>query len=167
MPREQTKAFKRNQEAARKKQLKQQALKQRRSLVNRVKKQAVERLAEEVFGEGGLTPARQEALAAVVVGPDAGAITVSSPNHLRHLVRKAREKFTEKAESYMDEHLASVKGAREAGQFDVAARHAEWALDAFGDQEERLIERVAPTAAPTGGSSVMVGVNLGGMPKGK
>lgn len=163
LPLEQTKTYQRKQAAIKKRQLKQRAAKQSRAMANMAQKEAAQKLAEEVFGEGGLTPARKEALAAVVGGPGS-ELVVTSPMHLRVLVRRAREIFTEKATDYMQEHLAAVRGANADKQFDVAAKHAEWALEALGDAEERVIERPLKITGGTGQAPIMVGVNLGGVP---
>lgn len=164
LPLEQTKAYQRKQAAIKRRQLKQRATKQQKEVARRASKDAINKIAEEAFGEGGLTPARVEALAAVVTGSGSADISITSPNQFRYLIRKAREKFTENAEAYMAEHLNAVRGANADKQYDVAARHAEWAMEAFGDVEERVIDRPLRITGGTGQAPIMVGVNLGGVP---
>lgn len=165
LPLEETRAYQRRQAALKRKKIKQAAAKQSREMARRATKDAIHELATEAFGEGGLTPAREEALAAIVAGPDSTAITITSPNHLRHLVKKARQKMAERALDYMDVHLEAVRGAIKEGQFDVALRHTEWALEASGDAEERVIERPVKVIEGKGPAGVLVGVNLGGIPQ--
>jgi hypothetical protein len=100
----------------------------------------------------------------VLLGPDGGTLSVSSPQTLRTLIGKARKKFFEHAENYIDIHVASTRLALTAGEFDVAARHAEWAMEALGDDEERVVTRPQKQAgAPP--QQLILGVNLGGLRK--
>ena len=165
-PIEETADYKKRQAATLRRKLKHRATLQRREMARRATKDAIDKVAGEAFGEGGLTPARREALAAVVAGPDSHTITIASPAHLKVLIRKAKEKLTEKDEEYIDNHAKAVSGALAKGEFDVAARHAEWAMEAIGDGDDRVIERPLKIATGNGQAPIMVGVNLGGMSKG-
>lgn len=163
-PVHQTRGYLRKQAGILKQKRRHERTLRKRAFLNQAKKQAVEAVAEEAFGEGGLTPARQEALSAVVLGPDGGELSITSVNALRKFIKEARAKFTKRAGQYLDIHLNSTAAALSAGEFDVAARHAEWAIEALGDKEERVVER-APKAAPMAPPSqpIVVGVNLGGV----
>lgn len=132
------------------------------SVAHQASKLAVEKMAEESFGEGGLTPDRQEALAAIVLGEGGQSLTITSPAALRHFINKARKKFFEHAERYVDTHIKAVEAAYADGEYEVAGRLSQWAMENLGDAEERVVtkpakENVAPQTVP-----IMVGVSLGG-----
>lgn len=166
LPKHERQTIKRKVAAAKKKQAKQRALKAKRAFAHQAQKTALNEMAEQAFGEEGLTPARLEALSKVVLGPDAGMLTINNPQALHIFLKRAKRKFTSLAENYVNLHHQSVVGAYSVGEFDTAARHAEWALEALGDKEDRVIEpaprqqQAAPQMAP-----IMVGVNLGGVPR--
>lgn len=154
--------------AAQRRKEKHEAMLRRRRVARHVAKQTLDIVAEETFGPGGLTPARQEALAAVLVGPDAGPLHVTSATHLRHLVRKVREKFIGQADKYLDAHLNAVNGAIQEKDYDTAARHTEWALDRMADEDERVTAPPQQTKViqPTQ-NNLNIGVPLGGLPPAK
>ena len=161
-PLQETRAYQRRQEAILKQKKKRETARKQKEVARQATKVAIQEVAEQAFGEHGLTPARLEALSAVVVGPDGGEVSVTSGRQLKMLINRAREKFMKNAENYIDIHAASTRLALTAGEFDVAARHAEWAIEAFGDDEDRVVTRPLRTAQPQT-TPLVVGVNLGGL----
>lgn len=161
-PKEQSKTWQRRQAGIEKRKLRQRATVRRREVAQQAQKLALEKVAEEAFGEGGLTPERHQALSAVIVGPEGGDLSINNPTVLRHFVRKAKRKFLEHADRYIDIHINSTEAAMQAGEFDVAAKHAEWAMEAFGVEGEHVVTP-APKSVQTMPSTppIMVGVNLG------
>jgi hypothetical protein len=166
-PRKELQTTKRKRAATEKRKAKHQKTLAKRQFARQATKTALNTMAEEAFGEEGLTPQVIDTLSRVVLGPEAvGQLTITKPGQLRVFLARAKRKFTSLAENYVNLHHQSVVGAYSAGEYDTAARHAEWALEALGDKEERVIEpapkqvQAAPQMAP-----IMVGVNLGGVPR--
>lgn len=85
------------------------------------------------------------------------------PEVLRQAIEAAREAFITRATVYVEKHLDSVRAAYAAGEFDTAARHAEWAIEHLGTKEGMLLEKPEVVAGPGGGPRVMVGVKIGGI----
>jgi hypothetical protein len=76
-------------------------------------------------------------------------------------IKEGRLAFTEQAKTYVNLHLQATRAAYAAGEFDVAARHAEWAMEKLGTKNLRLIEM--PESEKGGsGAKIMVGVKIGG-----
>ena len=155
--------------AAQRKKQKMEARRRRMAAVKHISKKAVEITAEQIFGEGGLTPARHEAMSAVLVGPENGLVPVTSVSALKVLVRKARQRFIENADRYMKTHVEVVEKAFNTGELDLAARHAEWALDRMADDGERVTDppSKSTTVQTSPPQTLNVGVALGGMPQKK
>ena len=166
-PKEETKAWQRKQASIQKKKDRQEALAKRTEAVRVSQKAAVQALAEEAFGEGGLTPAREQALAQVLLGPEGGKLSLNNPQALKRHINKAREKFLQLADRYVDTHFKAVNGALASGEFETAARHAEWAMENLGDGPDRLVEPAPRTVNQPAPTPILVGVNLGGLTKEK
>jgi hypothetical protein len=83
--------------------------------------------------------------------------------HLAGHIKAAQIAFTEKAATYAELHLKATRAAYAAGEFDTAARHAEWAMEKIGTKNLRLIEMPEGGGkSGQGGPSIMVGVKIGG-----
>lgn len=85
-----------------------------------------------------------------------------TPGAIKHLILQARDQFADNAKSYVDTHLRSVQAAYGAGEFDVAARHAEWAMENLSHEGTTIIEKVVvkrDDATP----KILIGVNMGGI----
>lgn len=151
---------------AQRKKEKLEAKRRSEEVGRQAQKMAIMKTGEELFGEGGLTPERQRVLSEVLTGDD--GLVIASSQQLKFLTRKAREKFLQHASDYIDMHVKSVRTALTAGEFDTAARHAEWAMERLGDgNQERVTDPPARTAVPGGGAApqpIMLGVQLGSMP---
>jgi hypothetical protein len=82
--------------------------------------------------------------------------------HLVGHIKAAQIAFTEKAATYAELHLKAVRAAYAAGEFDTAARHAEWAMEKIGTKNLRLIEMPDKKTGDGDGPRIMVGVKIGG-----
>lgn len=85
---------------------------------------------------------------------------------VENLVLQARSKFTANGERYVETHLRATQAALVAGEYDTAAKHAEWAMENLEMEGTRLIDREQKVVASTT-PTVMIGVALGGVPNGK
>lgn len=82
---------------------------------------------------------------------------------VRNLVLKARDRFTENGTFYVEAHAKAVGAALASGEFDTAAKHAEWAIENLEMEGGRIIDREVKGAG-SNVPQVMIGVNLGGVP---
>ncbi len=132
--------------------------------------QRVDQEVEKVLtdtGKNPLTPPEQKALAVIIPNaPEELKRGVASPRIQKSALLVAKAQFVKNAEAYVDTHLLATQAAMAKGEFDVAAKHAEWALEAVGDGKHRVIEAATRLASGTqGGPRVLVGVQIGGMPR--
>lgn len=82
------------------------------------------------------------------------------PSTVRACIERARERFAEVAEGYVEVHQLATEGALNRHDYDTAAKHAEWALEHLSHEGQRVIDKdKAETHAP----KILIGVNLGGM----
>lgn len=157
----------RKRAATQRKKEKVEASKRRRDAVNAVAKGALDTLAQEVLGPGGLTAQRKRALSEVLLGPGGGEVTVTNPTTLKVLLRKARERFLEHADRYMDAHIKVVEEAIGKGDLGLAANASQWAIDRLGDDEERVTAppQTTKVVPASNNQQLNIAVPLGGMPQ--
>lgn len=89
------------------------------------------------------------------------------PEAIRGAIAEARSKFVENQKRYVNLHMTATEMALETGDYDAAAKHAEWALSHAKDEDGSKIadsgdddgknERVGIAPA------IMIGVQLGGV----
>lgn len=88
-----------------------------------------------------------------------------SPEAIVSAIATARETLQTRALPYVDYHLAAVKGALDAGEFDVARKGAMEMIDKISARDadgkvERIVEKVeAESTTPR----VQIGIMLGGL----
>jgi hypothetical protein len=115
---------------------------------------------EELAGISKLLRESPE-VAKVAITKGLQSIQARTASHLANKIKEGRMAFTEKAKDYVELHLKATRAAYAAGEFDTAARHAEWAMEKLGTKNLRLIE--LPDAKDSGGGPrIMVGVKIGG-----
>ncbi len=91
-----------------------------------------------------------------------GKLMKRTPEAIHKLILDAREKFIENAMGYVDKHKLAVEKALEKGDFDVAARHSEWAMERMAHEGVTMLEAVQ-IDKKDGGPKIVVGINMGGM----
>lgn len=164
---EDTKGYQKRQAATLKKKHRQQEVVARKQANQQASKMAMDVMAEEAFGEGGLTPERKAALSAVILGPESGHdLMITSPNVLRKFIKDAREKFLSHANRYVEVHLRATQAALSCGEFETAGRMSQWAMEAFSEDEDRVVYKESKTAlVQPQAPRIMVGVQLGSVGK--
>lgn len=95
--------------------------------------------------------------------------SLTQPKNYFNKVRIARELLKEKSEEILKQYLQVVDEARNAGDFETAAKALQWLLDHMPADEEggRLVEQsvdkkqqvIEKTAGPT----VKIGIAVGGV----
>ena len=144
---EDTKGYQKRQAVLLRKKQRQQEVIARKQANQQASKMAMDAIAEEAFGEGGLTPERKAALSAVILGPESGHdLMITAPNVLRKFIKDAREKFLRHAERYVDIHLHATQAALSSGEFETAGRMSQWAMEAFSEEEDRVVYKESKTA---------------------
>ena len=82
-------------------------------------------------------------------------------------VRQAREALREKAQEILEEYLATIREAREAGDYEVAAESLRWLMEHMPEDEgERMVDASIdkPKQGVVGGGiNFQVGFVLGGI----
>jgi phenylpyruvate tautomerase PptA (4-oxalocrotonate tautomerase family) len=116
---------------------------------------------EELAGITRLLRENPEA-ASVAITKSLQSAQAQAAAHLAKHIKDARIAFTEKAKDYVMVHLNATRAAYAAGEFDTAARHAEWAMKNLGAGNLRLIEMPQEGEGGNSGPRIMVGVKIGG-----
>lgn len=88
------------------------------------------------------------------------ALMGRSTEAVRSMIQRARNKFTDAAEEYVDTHLQATQGALQKGDYHVAVKAAQWAMENISVEGERIIDKVDTTQQ---GPRVFVGIKLGGL----
>ena len=81
-------------------------------------------------------------------------------NTVKHLIFRAREKFNDAAEEYVDIHLQATRKALKKGDNEQAIKGSAWAIQNISAEGERIIDK--PTDEGSSGVKVLVGVKIGG-----
>lgn len=88
-------------------------------------------------------------------------LTRHTPKTIKGLIEKARDTFLSNAEFYVTAHQKSTEQAFVRGDFEVAQKGAQWAMERLSAEGVRIIEK-AP-ASGMSGTRVLVGIRLGGV----
>lgn len=87
-------------------------------------------------------------------------LTRRSPAAIKRVVEGAREAFAGSAETYVDIHLRATQGAEAKGDYETAAKAAQWAMTNVAFEGVRVVDRAQEgNAAP----KVLIGIKLGGL----
>lgn len=78
---------------------------------------------------------------------------------IRNSIERARDKFSESAEQYVDTHLTATKNALADGDYETATKASQWAMEHLSSEGVRVIERAAKDTGP----KVFVAVKIGGL----
>lgn len=92
-----------------------------------------------------------------------GKLFTKHPDALRLAMEAARNAFLANAEIYIEKHRDSVRAAYAAGDYDTAARHAEWAIERLGTKQGMLLEQPSAQTNSGNGPRILIGVNMGGI----
>lgn len=91
-----------------------------------------------------------------------GKLFTRHPEAMKLAIEAAREAFINNAQLYIEKHRDAVRAAYAAGEFDIAAKHAEWAIERLGTKEGMLLEQPKVEMASSG-PRILVGINMGGI----
>jgi len=86
-----------------------------------------------------------------------------SKEQVKGIVEEAHEKFVAQADHYVDLHRQAVDAALDEGQFEVAAKGAQWYLERVSASGSRVIEQAPKAATGPTGSTINIGVKIGGV----
>ncbi len=98
-----------------------------------------------------LTPRQERAIATVLR---------RSPEKTKEIILKARDAFNAASGDYVDIHMRAIKGALEAGNYETAAKGAQWAMANGGEAGARVVDRQEDGGGQT---KVLIGLALGGI----
>lgn len=85
-----------------------------------------------------------------------------NPQTIKALVQKARDTFSNNAPLYIEVHAKSVQSAYMNGDFDTAAKHAEWAMENIENEGVSIIE-AASKSSRDNSPKVLINIPLGGI----
>jgi hypothetical protein len=83
-----------------------------------------------------------------------------TPQTTRTIIERARDRFAEAAEDYVEAHITATQQALAEGEFDVAARASQWAMEHLASEGVRVVEKAEAVSTQP---KVMIGINLGGI----
>lgn len=120
--------------------------------------------------QGSLTPVEKTLIAQVVQDQPAeirpGQITAlakalrRSPAAVKSVVEQARQDFSGAAQTYVDIHLEATQKSLSSGDYETAAKAAQWAMTNIAHEGQRIVDKAETiNHAP----QILIGVKLGGL----